>query len=66
VEVHYAAAQSTPKSDALQRNIGRIIPVRPRSASSVLSSRTHMLQWCQPAASQPPNTFTSAAVFFPV
>ena len=30
VEVHYSAAQSTPKSDALQRNIGRTIPVRLR------------------------------------
>ncbi len=33
-EVHYAAAQSTPKSDALQRNIGRTIPVRLHSAPS--------------------------------
>ena len=28
VEAHYSAAQSTPKSDALQRNMGRTIPVR--------------------------------------
>jgi hypothetical protein len=27
VEAHYLAAQSTPKSDALQRNMGRTIPV---------------------------------------
>ena len=30
VEAHYAAAQSQPKSDALQRNMGRTILVRDR------------------------------------
>ena len=39
-EAHYSAAQSTPKSDALQRNMGRTIPVR--SPSCPVSSVLHL------------------------